>query len=94
LFDIVSDPGETRDVRADHPEVVADLALRYDRWWESLGSGRVNESAIGPRINPFKAKYWSQFGGGPSDDDLRAMDLQQNPATRAQITPALPVNTR
>ena len=94
LFDIVADSGETRDVRADHPEVVADLALQYDRWWEGVGSGWVNESATGPRVNPFKARYWRQFGGGPSEDDLRAMDLQQNPATRPQNSPALPVNTR
>jgi arylsulfatase len=34
----------------------------------------VNEGATGPRINPFKAMYWEQFGGGPSEEDLRKMD--------------------
>ena len=99
LFDVGVDPGETRDVRADHPEVVADLALRYDRWWESMGSAWVNESAVGPQTNPFKVRYWRQFGGGPSDEDLRAMDFRQNPATRpapsSRPPPTdLPVNTR
>jgi arylsulfatase len=27
----------------------------------------VNEHAIGPKVNPFKAVYWKQFGGGPGD---------------------------
>ena len=30
LFDLKSDPGETRDVSADHPEIVADLRRRMD----------------------------------------------------------------
>ncbi len=99
LFDVVADPGETRDVLANHPDVVADLALRYDRWWESMAPAWVNESAIGPRMNPFKVRYWQQFGGGPSEEDLRAMDFRQNPATRPPPTSVpprsdLPVNTR
>jgi len=40
----------------------------------------VNEGATGPKINPFKAMYWEQFGGGPSEEDLRKMD----PAARIE----------
>lgn len=91
LFDVVQDPGETRDVQSEHPEVLADLALRYDRWWESVTPFGVNESAEGPRINPFKTHYWKQFGGAPSPEDLRDMDPLQNPATRpAPIRPQSP----
>jgi hypothetical protein len=28
----------------------------------------VNENAVGPDINPFKARYWKQFGGGPKQE--------------------------
>ncbi len=87
LFDVIQDPGETRDVQLEHPDVLADLALRYDRWWESVTPFGVNESATGPRINPFKTHYWKQFGGGPSPADLRDMDLLQNPATRPPSIP-------
>ena len=34
----------------------------------------VNENVIGPKINPFKQRYWKQFGGGPTDEELKAMD--------------------
>jgi arylsulfatase len=34
----------------------------------------VNEDAIGPKINPFKERYWKQFGGGPDEALLQQMD--------------------
>jgi arylsulfatase len=82
LFDVASDPGETRDLVADHADVVRELASRYERWWGGLGPSLVNERVAGPAINPFKEAYWKQFGGGPSPEDLRLMDVSQNPATR------------
>jgi arylsulfatase A-like enzyme len=82
LFDVVRDYGETTDVQADHPEVVGQLAAQFDAWWNSLGGLLVNERAVGPSINPFKEWFWKQFGGGPSEADLRLMDMNQNPATR------------
>ncbi|MGE3822507.1 MAG: sulfatase [Isosphaeraceae bacterium] len=33
LYDVVADPAETRDLRADHPEIVRDLSARLDQWW-------------------------------------------------------------
>ncbi|MCP5432195.1 MAG: sulfatase-like hydrolase/transferase [Alphaproteobacteria bacterium] len=32
LFDLEADPGETADVAADHPEIVARLRARFDDW--------------------------------------------------------------
>ena len=75
LFDILSDPGQTKDISADKPDVVTNLRAEYDKWWNSLkGQYDVNENAIGPKLNPFAERYWKQFGGGPSEDDLRRMD--------------------
>jgi arylsulfatase len=84
LFDVVADYGETKNVAAEHTEVVHALAAKYDAWWDSLGPGLVNERAVGPQVNPFKAQYWRQFGGAPSAEDLRLMDMDGNPATREQ----------
>jgi arylsulfatase len=42
----------------------------------------VNETAIGPKVNPFKERYWKQFGGGPSPEELKQMD-----PTRTDIGP-------
>ncbi|MFO1062528.1 MAG: DUF4976 domain-containing protein [Pirellulales bacterium] len=57
LYDLQSDPGETKNVIADHPEVVADLRSAYDKWWSDVQPFLVNEMVVGPRINPFKELY-------------------------------------
>jgi arylsulfatase A-like enzyme len=67
LFDVKADPGEKSNVAAQHPEVAKRLQATYDRWWESVQPQLVNENAVGPSINPFKALYLKQFGGSPAD---------------------------
>ena len=74
LFDLQADPGQQQDVAARHPEVVATLQQRFDSWWSATRPLMVNEGATGPKVNPFKELYWQQFGGGPSEEDLRRMD--------------------
>ena len=85
LFDVSTDYGETMNLAGQHSEVVQELAGKFDVWWHSIGPALVNERAVGPQVNPFKAEYWRQFGGGPSAEDLRLMDMDQNPATRGQL---------
>jgi arylsulfatase len=67
LYDVKVDGGEKKDVAADHTEVVEELSAAYDKWWDSLKPYLVNEDAVGPKVNPFKALYWKQFGGGPEE---------------------------
>ena len=67
LYDIKTDPGETRNVIAEHPEVVTKMRAAYDQWWSEILPALENENAIGPKINPFKEAYWKQFGGGPNE---------------------------
>jgi arylsulfatase len=74
LYDIVNDPGETKNVIDQHPDVVAKMRAAYDRWWDEVLPRMVNEDAIGPKINPFKERYWKQFGGGPDEALLQQMD--------------------
>jgi arylsulfatase A-like enzyme len=83
LFDVEKDSAESTDVKADHAEVVRELGAQFDAWWNSLAGSLVNERAVGPRINPFKELFWHQFGGTPSSEDLRLMDMNENPATRS-----------
>jgi arylsulfatase len=64
LFDVMADPGEKKDVASAHPEVIANLEGAYDRWWDSVQAGLVNEDAVGPKVNPFKELYDKQFGAG------------------------------
>ncbi len=65
LFNVEADPGETANVAAENSAVVAQLDHAYDAWWDSVQPQMVNEDAVGPVVNPFKALYWKQFGGGP-----------------------------
>ncbi len=65
LYDLAADPGETKNVIAEHPEVVAALRRDYDEWWDAVQPMLINEDAVGPKVNPFKERYWAQFGGGP-----------------------------
>jgi arylsulfatase len=40
----------------------------------------VNEDDMGPKMNPLKEPYWKQFGGGPTEAQLKSMD----PAKKAR----------
>lgn len=75
LYDLATDPGETKNVIAEHADVVATLRTAYDQWWDSVQPLLVNENVPNPpKINPMKALYWKQFGGGPDEAMLRKMD--------------------
>jgi arylsulfatase A-like enzyme len=74
LYDLKADPGESTNVAAEHPEVVTALRATYDQWWTEVQPYLVNENAVGPTINPFKAMYWKIFGGGPTEADMKRMD--------------------
>ena len=62
LFDLSVDYGETTDVAAQHPEVVADLVAKHDTWWKECRPLMVNENVAGPAENPFKVLYREQMG--------------------------------
>jgi arylsulfatase len=74
LYDLKADPGETTNVIAGHPDVVASLRAAYEKWWTDVQPLLVNEDVIGPKMNPMKVLYWKQFGGGPDAALLRRMD--------------------
>lgn len=65
LFDVLKDPGQQQDLAPRFPQEVARLHAAYDQWWAGLPPLLVNEDATGPTLNPFKERYWKQFGGGP-----------------------------
>ncbi len=79
LFDVSRDPGEQTNVAAAHPEVVQRMSAYYEGWWTSVQPMLVNEKVTGPRLNPFAAAYWKQFGGEPTPEQLRTMDPTRDP---------------
>jgi arylsulfatase A-like enzyme len=75
LYDLKADPGESKNVIDEHPEVVAKLRASYEQWWTEVKPLLVNEDvAIIPKINPFQELYYKQFGGSPTPADLKRMD--------------------
>ena len=63
LFDITKDPGETKDVFAENPEVVAQLQKDYDTWWDSVLPLMVNEGLpkVAPEEQPLAIRYYKQL---------------------------------
>ncbi len=73
LYDLAVDPGETTNVIDQHSDVVAAMRTAYDAWWQEARAGMVNEDAVGPDVNPFKAAYWAQFALTPDPKLLEQM---------------------
>jgi len=63
LYDISKDPGETKDVARQFPEVVQHLKKSYDDWWESVIPLMVNEGlpTVAPEDQPFAIRYQKQL---------------------------------
>jgi arylsulfatase len=74
LYDLQADPAEKDNVIERFPTETAALRSAYDKWWSGLGPHLTNETAVGPKINPFKERYWRQYGGGPDAKLLEQMD--------------------
>lgn len=70
LYAVQQDIGEKDDLAAHQPEVIKELSSSYDAWWQEVLPLLVNEDAIGPKVNPFKERFWKQFGPGKTVADI------------------------
>lgn len=68
LYDIDNDPGETTDVAAEHPEVVAEMRAAYDAWWQEARPLMVNEDASLEVRKPFLEQFRAQEAGAGIPD--------------------------
>jgi arylsulfatase len=65
LYDLETDPAQKTNIIAENPPVLEALRAAYDQWWNEILPALCNEDARGPALNPFKERYWKQFGGAP-----------------------------
>ena len=79
LFDLKADYSEKTDVAAQHPEIVKELGIAFEKFWSESLPLMVNEKAMGPKINPFQELYYKQFGGSPTEGDMAKMDPYRTP---------------
>ena len=78
LYDLKKDPGEQHNVIAENPEAVQKLRAAYDDWWQSVLPRLENETAVGPKENPFKELYYKQFEHSDDADRSRTPPKDQS----------------
>ena len=50
LYDLQNDPGETKDVAVEHPQVVADLREKYEQWFADVTKERRYAAGASPIV--------------------------------------------
>jgi arylsulfatase A-like enzyme len=60
LYDIEKDPGETKDVAKENPEVAKEMLKAYDEWWDKVRPLLINEDASLNTGKPFVEQYEKQ----------------------------------
>lgn len=64
LYDMLADPGQTKNVIDQHPELVARLRREYDQWWKQTLPLLVNEQVPSSKVKPFHEAYRAQQAAG------------------------------
>lgn len=60
LYNIETDPGEQKNVIADHPEIAKKMLNAYDAWWDEVRPMMVNEDASLDTPKPFIEQHEKQ----------------------------------
>lgn len=60
LYDMQADPGQTKNVIDQHPELVNRLRKEYDQWWKQTLPLLVNEQVPSSKIKPFHELFHAQ----------------------------------
>jgi len=61
LYDMLADPGQTKNVIEEFPEVVREMRAAYDQWWQETVPLMVNEDAPMSPTKPFHELYKQQL---------------------------------
>lgn len=61
LFDMQADPGQTKNVADQHPEVVKKMQAEYDAWWNDILPLLVNEDVPLAKERPYHVWYRQQL---------------------------------
>lgn len=64
LYDMEADPGQTKNVIADHPDVAASMKAAWDQYWKEARPLMVNEDAPMSPTRPFHEWYRQQEAAG------------------------------
>ncbi|MDD7983714.1 arylsulfatase [Lentisphaera marina] len=64
LYDVEADPGETKDLSSQYPEIAAEMLKSFDAWWLEVRPLMVNEDAPLDTGKPFIELYRKQKAAG------------------------------
>ncbi|WP_296635649.1 arylsulfatase [Polaribacter sp.] len=64
LYDIINDPGETKNIISEHPDVVAKMRTAYDEWWKNVKPYMINENLPLATEKPYWVNYNKQKESG------------------------------
>jgi arylsulfatase len=64
LYDMEADPGQTKNVIADHPDIAASMKAAFDQYWTEAIPLMVNESAAMSPTKPYHEWYREQEAAG------------------------------
>lgn len=60
LYDMENDPGQTKDVTAQYPELVESMKNAYEKFWDEARPLMINEDAPLANEKPFHVDYYAQ----------------------------------
>lgn len=60
LYDMENDPGQTKDVTAEYPDIVASMKSAYENFWDETRPLMINEDASLDVEKPFHVDYYAQ----------------------------------
>ena len=63
LFNVTEDPGETKNLIEQKPEIAEKLKNSFDKWWNSTIPLMINENLdiIRPENQPLNKRYYKQL---------------------------------
>ncbi len=64
LYDMETDPGQTKNIIADHPDIAAQMKLAFDQYWTEAIPLMVNESAAMSPTRPYHEWYRAEEAAG------------------------------
>ncbi len=68
LYDMKNDPGQTRDVTAEYPEVVSEMKAAYEKFWDESRPLMINDGVPLAKEKPFHVDYNAQKAGSGIPD--------------------------
>lgn len=69
LYDMEKDPGQKKNVIADHADIAKQMTEAYEKFWKEARPLMVNENVPMSKVRPYHVAYKAQMEAGGIPDD-------------------------